>query len=277
MEGMDKLAQEEEKAKVMDKIFACAMAPVTEWLSNWLDMTPNELLPEYADYADKLAFTVDGKSCMGNLVVLPNSTERQWSEDMLKDDDAKKAASMLLDGVIMVWKTIFSSIPEENKELREEIFGFRPEFDQSRMCFKLSPVNRVALRWQMATDQLKQLGMENARIAQHIIKAEEQKNYEALQEMLKDVGKIEELEAKANAILDNCNEETNRVEEERIKALKEDLDAFDCLYLVCENLEDLSDDERFEEALERLPALNVSYRDPGEETEIDKLKKEINI
>ena len=278
---MDKIAEEEEKNKIMDKIFACAMAPVAEWIAGWLDIEPQKLLPDYNDYADKLAFNVnvngESKSCLGYLEVLPCDTNRQWSEEFLKEEDSKKAASMLLDGAVMIWKTLFANINDADKDIREELFGIWPEFDQTKMCFKIAPVNRVKIRWHMATEQIKKINEENARLTQIVLKAEQEKNIELINKILEEIGKLEELEKKANAILDGCTEETNKAEEERIASVKEEMNQYDYLYLVCEYLDELSDDERFEEALERLPALSVQYKDPDEENEIDKLKKEINF
>lgn len=248
---------EEEKIKLINKMFDCAEAPIKEWVAKCLNIQVKELFPDYKQDIDNIFVERDGEYFH---MYLSNSANCPSFSITEKDDDSvKKAASLLYDAVNIVF-TSFSKVTDN-----EEIKLMAPMFEEKTMSFRLTYHNKYKMELFNCEQQLAAISAQLKRLVdpKKIVESGKEKANE-LKEQLLNMQRSTLLHY--NSIDKKLMEET----EEKLLDLNKKAEQFPKLYMVLEKNSGLNIDS----IGSRLPEIGTRFQDPDEENLIDKLKNE---
>jgi hypothetical protein len=256
---IDKAKAEEEKAKIVEKIFQCSETPIKEWISlfinDYVKVNIEELFPDYVDDSDVIAYEDNKKHYTAYLVTMPHDAVSFVDTELLKLENTQKACSMLYDGVRMVFPAVVQTI---NEEYKKYVDGIIVSFNNEKMSFTLTKVNIKKFKFEKAKEQMELL----------IKFKENTSNPDELKQ-------INELLMKSEDLIKSISIDDIVDEQKLCDEINEKLKNADQLHIAIE--ENSESVELMEAALHRLPTIGVSYQDPDEETLVDKLKKEHGI
>jgi len=239
---LDRAKHEEEKAKLLEKMFSCAETPIKEWIAEIKNVDVETLFPDFVDENDVFGFNIDTKHYNVYLVSMEEN-KNYLDMELLKNEDAKKACEFMFNAVIMVYEKIIENIPEMK--------GFGCRFNDEFMAFELFRYNMSFLQMQKYYTNIGY--------------------YENMIKNLKEEGKTETIE-----ILENELKKSKDLYKNFDRTL------IDAEYEICKKENNrkkpmlhLAIDEDFdnEYSYNRLFTVGQPYHDPDDESFIDKLKK----
>lgn len=249
---------DEEEAAIITKLFNCTESVIKEWIAEYLDKSPSDVFDDYVDDPDVIGFQENNKHYNAYVVTMKNTTSLVDSKLLKNSEKARKACSMLFDGVYKV----FSSVIQTSTEYKEQIQGLRPVFDESSMSFQLKCINVKAEQLKIAVDQLHKTRAYLCSSKTELINDQ----LESIKNSIKLYSDI---------IKSNTTEVLNAAEEE-CKKTNERLATLNNLCIAIEDVDD-QDIDNLETSMRRLPTFGLQYQDPDEENYIDKLKKEYSV
>jgi hypothetical protein len=239
---LDRAKHEEEKVKLLEKMFSCAETPIKEWLAEIKNVDVEEMFPDFVDENDVFGFNMDNKHYNVYLVSM-ESNKTFIDPEILKNEDAKKACEFVFNAVIMVYEKIIENLPEM------KCFGCK--FNDELMAFELFRYNMAYLQFNKYIRNIMY--------------------YEDLIKNMKEEGKTDTIEILEKE-LEKCkllyeNFDRSEIDKEVNICKEENNKKKSLLHIV------LDEDFDNEYSYNRLFTVGQPYHDPDEETFIDKLKK----
>jgi hypothetical protein len=241
---MDKAKAEEEKIKILNKLFRCAESPIKEWVAEVFDL--ENAFPDYTDDSDVIGFEYNQVYYNAYLVSLrPNLTGLVDEKILNNSNDAKKACSMLFDAMRIVFPSVVQTCDEPY----------------------LTKFKGLSVSYTNMAFQLCRRSMSEAKL--NVIYAQLAELYK-LRETADDKDKINDLIEKLNTDVSLITNEMLEEELDNCAKENESLSKKNWMYLVIEPA--VAD---IDLSMERLVSVGMTYQDPDEKTLIDKLKDEL--
>lgn len=269
---MSRAEAEEEKKKMIEKFFNSAESPIKEWISEYLNVDPEKVFPDYDEDSDDIGFKYKNTQYNAYLISMGPNEPSMVNKNLLKSsEEVRKACSMLFDAVQMVMPSVLHT---SDKEFADDLKGLHFQFDEDTMSFGLIVVNTAQYKKVMSVQHYQQVMQIKGSLEAKLNEPNTDENN--ISEIKKQLVKVEELIIKAKSSYEEISNEDIEKEDERCKFVTEKLKLANKLYIVVEEL-DSNDVDAMNEGLKRLPMFGTTYQDTEDESFVDKLKKEYDL
>lgn len=129
-----------EQQKWQMKFFDYAESPIKEWIALIIGKDVNELFDDYSGDSDGLSIQLNNKNYTFYLTATPTDTNtfKLKKEDLMNYDELRRATSMMMEAVKVVYPPIIKSM----KNAPDDLMHCYPMLNERDMCFSLHMTNK---------------------------------------------------------------------------------------------------------------------------------------